>query len=239
MDKDSEEYKKFRERANRISRRYYLKNKDKINVWHKEYRRNPNNIFKLKEYHKKYYQLNKERYKQWREENKDYLKEYDKKRRQEHSEERKLKNREYSKKIWKDPLRRPKLIERQTIFRKKYPDKVKQCKQKYYHSENGLLQYKKYNHKRMSRNHNCKFQLTKEQIKEIFERDKCCVYCGSSIKLSLDHIISLSNGGEGIFYNFVIACHDCNCSKNNKNVFEWCKSKNKEVPKIVIECLNK
>ena len=238
MNKTSEKYKEFRRKANIISRKYYSKHKNKIKKWHKEYRKN--NKEKISEYQKNHYKKPEVqlRIKKWREKNKEYLKEYRTKYSGENLEEKRKYDREYSKRIWKDSTLRQKQIKRQTLFRKNHPDKVKKHKKKYYQSSKGQLQYKKYNHLRISRNHNCKFQLTKEQIKQIYDRDGCCVYCGSSKNLELDHIIPLVKGGEGIFYNYVLACKDCNCSKNRRDVFYWCKLKNKKVPEIVIECLD-
>lgn len=72
---------------------------------------------------------------------------------------------------------------------------------------------------------------------DMFERDKVCVYCRSSRKLELDHIVSLKKGGSCMFNNFVIACKKCNTSKNARDVFYWCKLKKIEVPEIVIKLL--
>ena len=81
--------------------------------------------------------------------------------------------------------------------------------------------------------------LTREKIKEIFERDKVCVYCGSNIKLELDHVISLDKGGTCLSNNIVLACAKCNRSKSGRDVFYWCNLEGIEVPLIVLELLEK
>jgi 5-methylcytosine-specific restriction endonuclease McrA len=50
--------------------------------------------------------------------------------------------------------------------------------------------------------------------KDIFKRDKySCQYCGSTKKLTLDHVIPRSKGGENSWDNIVTACESCNNSK--------------------------
>lgn len=48
-----------------------------------------------------------------------------------------------------------------------------------------------------------------------------CAYCGCEKKLSQDHFIPLSKGGEYTKNNIVPACTKCNSSKNNKSFFDW------------------
>lgn len=55
----------------------------------------------------------------------------------------------------------------------------------------------------------------------IFERDGfCCFYCGKSpddgIKLHVDHIIPIVDGGRDVAGNLVTACNDCNLEKGVK-----------------------
>ena len=73
----------------------------------------------------------------------------------------------------------------------------------------------------------------------ILMRDKICVYCNSNQDLTFDHIISINKGGNNFEENLVIACNPCNGKKRDKDVFEWCKEQNIEIPKIVIELLNR
>ncbi len=240
MDKDSEEYKEFRKKRNEANRRYYNKPDIKVRrkIYKKEY--DKKNKFKISEYCKKYSSKPevKTRIKKWREDNKEHLRlkgiEYRKKNRIRLNKQDKL---AYHKK--NTPEFRTFEMKRAKKFREENKDLIKQYKRKYNKSPKGKLTATKYVHKRLSRIHGSKFTLTKKQIKEIKERDKVCVYCGSSVKLELDHIIPLSKKGDGIFYNFVIACSKCNKTKSNIDVFKWCQSEKIEVPKIVLEGLYK
>jgi hypothetical protein len=91
--------------------------------------------------------------------------------------------------------------------------------------------------------------LTPEEMNFIRQRDNGrCVYCECEVfeyplvprfsprQLTFDHI---DPNGPTSVKNIVLACRECNISKNDKNVFEWCEEKGFEVPKIVIELLKK
>lgn len=45
----------------------------------------------------------------------------------------------------------------------------------------------------------------------------CCTYCGSSLKMTDDHVIARSKGGKIT----VPACSACNLSKGDKPLMEW------------------
>jgi biotin operon repressor len=56
----------------------------------------------------------------------------------------------------------------------------------------------------------------------VFSRDgNQCVYCGSTARLSLDHVIPQSKGGAHTPDNLVTACKSCNCAKRDKSLSEW------------------
>ena len=63
--------------------------------------------------------------------------------------------------------------------------------------------------------------------------DKCCVYCGSIEKLSIDHIIPQKKGGNDNGENLVLACRKCNCSKNDTDLLTWYQKRN-ELPPLKI-----
>ena len=76
-----------------------------------------------------------------------------------------------------------------------------------------------------------------------WEQGKVCVYCGATEKLTLDHIIPSSRAGVDPRVvslldsedNCVWACKECNCSKSNRDIFEWYgKDRIDEIPKLVI-----
>jgi len=72
----------------------------------------------------------------------------------------------------------------------------------------------------------------------VYRRDGYkCVYCGSDKRLELDHIVPLILGGTCLFNNFVLACKSCNCRKNRRDVFKWCKIEGIKVPDIIINLL--
>lgn len=186
--------------------------------------------------------------KKWRAKNKEYTKEYDRK----YYIKNKKKKRENEKKYNsrnKERLRKYKKKYRENLknkniaqeYQKKYQIKNKERLKKYVSywakTDKGKIICKKINHKRNALLKNSLFDLTKKDIEKIFKRDVVCVYCNSFNKLSLDHIIPVSNGGDTTFNNIVLACKSCNSSKNNKDVFKWCKSKKIIVPKIVISLM--
>lgn len=47
----------------------------------------------------------------------------------------------------------------------------------------------------------------------IFKRDKCCLRCGRLDKLTLDHIIPISTGGQNKISNLQALCKSCNSIK--------------------------
>jgi 5-methylcytosine-specific restriction endonuclease McrA len=53
--------------------------------------------------------------------------------------------------------------------------------------------------------------------RELLRRDKhTCQYCGSTKKLTLDHVVPRSKGGKHTWDNIVIACEQCNSRKGDR-----------------------
>jgi 5-methylcytosine-specific restriction endonuclease McrA len=53
--------------------------------------------------------------------------------------------------------------------------------------------------------------------KALFARDgHRCVYCGSSGRLTLDHVVPRSRGGDSVWENVVTSCAPCNLRKGNR-----------------------
>lgn len=48
-----------------------------------------------------------------------------------------------------------------------------------------------------------------------------CIYCGANAKLTTEHILPISCGGEDIADNVVHVCGSCNSSKGGKRLYEW------------------
>lgn len=51
--------------------------------------------------------------------------------------------------------------------------------------------------------------------------ENMCAYCGSKSKLTQDHFVPLSKGGEYTVKNIIPACKSCNCSKHTSDFFDW------------------
>lgn len=75
-------------------------------------------------------------------------------------------------------------------------------------------------------------KITEEQIKDMFEFfDYKCAYTNvdfDEIRLSFDHIVSLSRGGEHEIWNIVPCELSCNASKKNRDLEKWLKDKKLE-----------
>lgn len=175
---------------------------------------------------------------------------------QKNKEKEKKRRREY----YYDNFERESIVK--AIWYQKNKEKIKKQKKEYYwsnrkkelerikkyrHSKEGKKTRKKYkqNNRDLIYYHNLRrrkkvrltFSITKQEINQIYERDGCCIYCGSDENLTLDHIISVDVGGHTVFNNMVVACQSCNSSKRNKDVFEWCDLNNVPVPNIIKELI--
>ena len=57
--------------------------------------------------------------------------------------------------------------------------------------------------------------------KALFARDgHRCVYCGSGGRLTLDHVVPRSRGGDSVWENVVTSCAPCNLRKGNRLLHE-------------------
>lgn len=50
----------------------------------------------------------------------------------------------------------------------------------------------------------------------IFERDGCCLVCGTKEKLTIDHITPIAKGGSNEIENLQTLCGKCNGKKGTK-----------------------
>jgi len=75
------------------------------------------------------------------------------------------------------------------------------------------------------------------------EKGMACAYCGSTDKLSTDHIIPISRAESNPHIevllnssdNCVCACRKCNSSKKDKDIFEWYGAEKAEtIPQLVL-----
>jgi hypothetical protein len=71
-----------------------------------------------------------------------------------------------------------------------------------------------------------------EKIK--LQTGQICNYCGSTEKLTLDHIFPQKYGGEDNAENLIFACKTCNSSKGKKDLMEWMMFRGKFLPLMII-----
>lgn len=56
----------------------------------------------------------------------------------------------------------------------------------------------------------------------VYERDgHRCLVCGATERLSLDHIVHFSRGGEDTVDNLRTLCRSCNSSRRTRTDIEW------------------
>ena len=71
----------------------------------------------------------------------------------------------------------------------------------------------------------CSGELTwstaRREWQKEFDNPNVCIYCGASSKLTIEHILPRSCGGEDIADNCVRVCGPCNSSKNGRRLYEW------------------
>lgn len=111
----------------------------------------------------------------------------------------------------------------------KNKDKIKEYYKEWASKNRDVLRAvaSEFRHKREAWLRNNESTLTKKQIRELFSTHPFCEYCGSTEKLTLDHIIPVSRGGPNTLENVTIACKSCNSSKNNKTLEEWKQTQTK------------
>jgi 5-methylcytosine-specific restriction endonuclease McrA len=66
-----------------------------------------------------------------------------------------------------------------------------------------------------------KFKEIAPSKRNIIDRDGECQYCGSKHRLTIDHVIPTSKGGENTWTNLVACCWDCNNKKGDRTPGEW------------------
>ena len=124
----------------------------------------------------------------------------------------------------------------------KHPNALKEAYKRYEKTEKSKAnRFRKSNKRRAKVKEQLIVTIPYQKYEMIFKRDVVCVYCSSVCRSdkerTLDHIIPINKNGSNHYNNLVLCCRSCNASKSDKNVFEWCKSKDYDVPKIVIELL--
>lgn len=70
-----------------------------------------------------------------------------------------------------------------------------------------------------------------EKVK--FHRGYICSYCGSSERITFDHVIPRSRNGHDSGDNTVAVCRKCNSSKRDKDLLAWCIQRH-EFPHLMV-----
>jgi hypothetical protein len=121
-------------------------------------------------------------------------------------------------------------------WQKKHPDKIRGWHARYRknNKEKEIIRHKKYkkehpymaikhSHIRIAKMKSLRADFTKEQwnyVKQYF--NNACCYCGrTDTKLTQDHLVALSAGGDYTIGNIVPACKSCNSSKCNVPLKNW------------------
>lgn len=131
-----------------------------------------------------------------------------------------------NKEILAEKRRRYNLENKEIVAKRKkeYAEKNKEKYSKYY------LEYARKNrdkckikrHKREAKLKRLPSTLTKEQWDATFKHfDYSCAYCGSKEQIEQEHFVPLAKGGEFTHNNIIPACKSCNCSKQDRDFFEW------------------
>jgi 5-methylcytosine-specific restriction endonuclease McrA len=71
----------------------------------------------------------------------------------------------------------------------------------------------------------------------LFARDgHRCVYCGSAGRLTLDHVVPRSRGGDSVWENVVTSCSPCNLRKGN-SLLEEAQMRMQVTPRVPTQAL--
>lgn len=226
---------------NEENRRYKQENKKRILEYNKEYRKNSVEVIK-----------------RYREKNKERTREYNKRKYEENREDIIKQTRKYYEE------NKERLSERSKEYREENKERISKRAQKY--REENKEYYKKYfkryyeekphifrsaRQRRRTKGKEVSHTLSAEQWEEIkMFFGGSCSYCGMTEEehvnvfnevLHQEHFIPLSKGGEYTHNNIIVACRACNCSKKNKDFFEWYPSYeyySKRREKIILEYLS-
>ena len=218
------------------AKQYYMSNKENIVIKKTQYvQENKERILEDK---KQYYIENKEviinNRKKYRREKKDIIAERKKQYYIIHKEIISERDKKYNKinkdivsarcKVWREKNKEY-IVEKSKQYAKANRDKLNNIRQL-----------------RRSRVAGLEYTLTNkqwEQTKKDFNNR--CAYCGKETFLTREHLIPVTKNGEYGKANIIPACRSCNCSKGNKDFFEWYpkhKYYSKEREKFILEFLH-
>lgn len=198
-------------------REYSKRNKDKLAKYNKNYYEQ--NRERCLDVRKAYRDNNPEFFSKWRKNNKEYIREYN----AAYYEENKKEVNNYKSNWYERNSER--IIKKNVMYKHNNREKVRL-----------------WENKRRSLKVKLPSSLTHNQWEKIIsDFDNSCAYCGKKEKLTQEHFIPLSKGGEFTHNNIIPSCASCNSSKQAKDFFEWYphyKYYDKRREKFVLEYLN-
>ncbi|MCY6372437.1 HNH endonuclease [Clostridium ganghwense] len=208
--------KENKDKISEYNKKYKVQNKEEVaKSWQEYYKNNKN---KINEHKRRQYQENKECYsaykKQQYKNNKERYAEYSKK----YYQKNRDKLIEYSKQYCKE--NKDKVYETQKRRRKNNRKKINEIHREWCRNNPEKIRIR--GQRRRARKKELLATLNDkqwEQIKRYFNNR--CAYCGKEAPLTQEHFIPLSKGGEYTINNIIPSCTSCNCSKKDRDFFEW------------------
>ena len=185
--------------ASKRRKSYHTTNKDQINKRKKENR---------KKYRDKELAYNKSYYQKTREKRLEYAADYRKKTVEKISQYRK----QY------EATHKKENKERHRKYTKNNPEKVRKIKDDYRKNNPEAVQ-KHHMIRRARKAQNGVFEVSKKEIHNLMNSP--CVACGSTERITIDHIIPIARGGAHSIGNLQPLCKSCNSSKIDKTMTEW------------------
>jgi len=185
--------------ASERRKQYYNKDKEHINKLKKKNR---------KKYRDKELAYNKEYYKKTQERRLEYARQY----RRDNRDKLLADIREYNKTHKKENK------ERTQKYRKNNPEKIRKIKAEYRKNNPEAVQ-KHHMTRRARKAQNGVFEVSKKELHKLMNSP--CVACGSTGRITIDHIIPIARGGAHSIGNLQPLCKSCNSSKVDKTMTEW------------------
>jgi hypothetical protein len=186
--------------SRKYNNKYRETNKDKVLLSHRLY-----NLFHKDEINNN----NKKRYETEPEKRKQIQDNY----REKHRDEINRKNRE----AYKENPDRRKIFD--AAYRNKYLDRIREKGREYAKKFRDRDRDKKahYENKRRSLKKSAKGSFTNQEWIDLCNKyDNKCLCCGEKKKLTRDHVVPLSLGGDNDINNIQPLCLSCNCSKHDR-----------------------
>lgn len=173
-----------------------------------------------KEYNRKYYEKNRDkllkRQREYESMNRDKALERNKEWRKKNSEKRKLQSKAYYER------NKEKEAQRKAKYRSENLEKLRHQARESFHKNKFTGAYIVNYHNSQARRKGIEGTFTLVEWNELREKYRhACLYCRKTepeIKLSPDHVVPLSRGGQNYISNIQPLCSTCNAKKEVKNI---------------------